>query len=175
MGLFLAKEIIRHHGGTIGVRSEGINKGSAFIVRLPLVKQSIIRFPRAVHEQNINEKPKSRKKILIVDDNRDAADSLAKLMTALGADAEAVYSGEEALAYVEQLVPDIFFLDISMPHMDGYELIALLRKKGIAKPIVALTGHGLKEDHKQTATAGFNEHLTKPIGVKELRPILGKY
>src|SRR5205807_636100 len=104
----------------------------------------------------------ANKKVLVVDDNRDAADSLTKLLNVLGSDAHATYSGREALSKINDLEPDIMLLDISMPYMDGYELLQTIRRNGFADtPIVALSGYGMKEDHQKMKAAGFDAILTK--------------
>ena len=114
-------------------------------------------------------------KILVVDDNEPAADSLAKLLNKIGMRAEARYSGEEALALVESTDFDILLLDIGMPQMDGYELVRRLRERGVDSPIVALTGYGLEGDKQKARDAGFTTHLTKPIGLQEIRELLAQY
>ncbi|HEY4488280.1 MAG TPA: response regulator, partial [Candidatus Paceibacterota bacterium] len=109
-------------------------------------------------------------RVMVVDDNVQAADSLVKLLNNLGCRAEAVYSGEELLRRVEPANLDIILLDIGMPHMDGYKVIQSLRARGIPPPpVVALTGYGLIEDKEKALAAGFTAHLTKPVGIKELR------
>jgi CheY-like chemotaxis protein len=115
------------------------------------------------------------KKILIVDDNRAATDSLVRLLRALGWNTQGLYSGKEALAYFEHDTADIVFLDIGMPEMDGYELVRKLRAQGHTTiPIIALTGYGLEEDKKKAFDAGFNYHLIKPVGVTELQQVLSQ-
>lgn len=111
-------------------------------------------------------------KMLIVDDNIPAADGLAKLMNRIGVQAEARYSGREALKIAHPAVYDMILLDIGMPEMDGYELVKLLRERGIRSPIVALSGYGLSDDKRKAREAGFTAHLTKPVGLQELRDLL---
>lgn len=110
--------------------------------------------------------------ILVVDDNIPAADSLAKLMNKIGMQAEALYSGADALACETLNTFDVILLDIGMPEMDGYELVGHLRVRGIACPIIALTGYGLESDKQRAKDAGFSAHLTKPIGLAELRELI---
>lgn len=114
------------------------------------------------------------KSILIVDDNQAAADSLAKLLCALGWNASGLYSARAALDYLKTNSPDGIFLDIGMPEMDGYELVAILRANGHLMPIIALSGYGLEDDKDKARAAGFTTHLTKPAGAKELTEVLAR-
>ena len=116
------------------------------------------------------------KKVLVVDDNSLAADGLVRLLKALGWNAESVYSAREARSYLSTHKPDIVLLDIGMPGMDGYELVAILRNEmKIEVPIIALSGYGLVEDREKALEAGFTAHLTKPVGMKELQETLHSY
>ena len=108
------------------------------------------------------------RRVLVVDDNAPAADSLVRLLNELGSHAEAAYSGEETLAHKALSSFDIILLDIGMPHMDGYKIISALLARGIKVPIIAVTGFGLPEDKTKALDAGFMKHLTKPVGIKEL-------
>lgn len=112
-------------------------------------------------------------KIFIVDDNVSAADSLTKLLRKVGMDASCAYAARDALA-CNLSDYDVIFLDIGMPDMDGYELIHELRARGVLCPIVALTGYGLAEDKQKAHEAGFAAHLTKPIGLREIREVLSQ-
>ncbi len=112
-------------------------------------------------------------KILIVDDNAPAADSLTRLLNRIGMDARCVYSAASALQ--EDLRNfDVLLLDIAMPEMDGYQLVRALRERGMTTPIVALTGYGLEDDKRRAAEAGFTAHLTKPVGLKDIRELLSQ-
>ncbi len=112
-------------------------------------------------------------KILIVDDNVPAADSLTKLLNRVGMIAHCVYSAAAALQE-DARTYDVIMLDIGMPEMNGYELVRELRERGISIPIVALTGFGLEEDKRRAHEAGFTAHLTKPVGLKEIRELLSR-
>jgi CheY-like chemotaxis protein len=115
------------------------------------------------------------KKILIVDDNVLAADSIVRLLLALGWDAISVYSAKEAQAHLRSNPADVLIIDIGMPEMDGYEFARLLRNKlQLTIPLVALTGYGLDEDVSKALAAGFTAHLTKPVGMSELQETLLK-
>ena len=170
IGLALVEKILTLHQGSIAVTSDGIGTGSEFVVRLPITK--IRNF---TSEPGLDGIKKMTQKVLVVDDNVLAADSLVKLLNNFGAQAEACYSGTEALAYPGLSVFDIILLDIGMPYMDGYTVIQELRSLGIVAPIVALSGYGLLEDKKKTSRAGFTAHLTKPVGIKELSDIFREF
>lgn len=115
------------------------------------------------------------KKVLIVDDNRAAADGLARLLKAMGWDAVALYSGPELLSYLEKDAADIAFIDIGMPDMDGHATVVALRAYGHQLPAVALTGYGQQEDKEKAFAAGFSTHITKPVGAAELKAILEEF
>lgn len=117
--------------------------------------------------------PKAR--ILVVDDNEAAASGLVRLLNALGCDAHPAFGPEDARTFLETNTVDLTFIDIGMPVMNGHELIALLRSEGFETPAIALTGYGLEEDKLRAEKAGFTDHYTKPIGVKELREVLARY
>jgi CheY-like chemotaxis protein len=114
------------------------------------------------------------KDILIVDDNQAAADGLVKLLTAMGWKAQAIYSGIALLEYLKAEEASIAFIDIGMPEMDGYATVVALRAFGHMLPAVALTGYGQMEDKEKALAAGFDAHLTKPIGAAELRATLSE-
>ena len=165
IGLSLVQKIIELHHGTIRARSDGRGKGSEFVVKLPIT--NILSFAAEPGSHGSTEGVPRR--VLIIDDNEEAADSLVKLLNKLGSHAEAVYSGADALAHMDLSSFDIIILDIGMPHMDGYEVIRALKERGVPPPpVVALTGYGLRKDKKKALDAGFSAHLTKPIGIKEL-------
>lgn len=113
-------------------------------------------------------------KILIVDDNQPAADGLVKLLAAMGWKAQALYSGQELLDHLRSEEAAVAFIDIGMPEMDGYATVVALRAFGHMLPVVALTGYGQQEDKDKAMAAGFDAHLTKPIGAAELRATLSE-
>lgn len=166
IGLLLVQRIIALHSGTVEAKSDGRGSGSEFIIRLPRatvhVPEAITTSPRSLAQSL---------RILVVDDNAPAADSLVRLLNKLGANAKAVYSGHEALGSEQLHMIDLFLLDVGMPQMDGYELVSALRTRGIRAPIVALTGYGLAEDKRRAHNAGFTSHLTKPVGLTELNTL----
>lgn len=114
------------------------------------------------------------RRVLVVDDNRIAADALVRLLTLLECEARSAYSAASARASLSTNV-DLILLDIGMPDMDGYEFVQVLRKEmGLTIPIVALTGYGSPEDQEKALAAGFTAHLTKPVGAEDLRGILAQ-
>ena len=172
IGLGLAREIVKLHGGLITVKSAGLNMGSEFTITLPLLthrqgkRKDNEVLPPQLTQTGV-------KRVAVVDDNESAANALVELLRALGWEAKAFYSGREVLEYMSHSLPDTIFLDIDMPEMDGYAVVKTLRQRGLtALPIIALTGFGLKEDKRKALAAGFTDHYTKPIGVRELRDIL---
>jgi signal transduction histidine kinase/CheY-like chemotaxis protein len=164
IGLRLVYEIMRLHHGSIQAASEGIDKGSLFTITLPTVESAILK-NRMPATANLT----SAKKIVIVDDNAAAADGLARLLTLLGWNAVALYSGPEFLKHLSGHPVDIALVDIGMPDMDGYEVIQEARSGGHKLPIIALTGYGLETDRIKAIAAGFSAHLTKPVGIQDLK------
>jgi CheY-like chemotaxis protein/two-component sensor histidine kinase len=163
LGLTLARAIVRRHGGDIVAHSAGRGLGSEFIVRLPLAAA-----PLAVAEEEPSGRsmapPPSRRRVLVVDDNVDAAQTLAAFLRMKGHRVESALDGEAALRIAEVLHPDIAFIDLNMPRMDGVEVARRLRVTpwGRGTRLVALTGLGQPSDVERTREAGFDEHLTKP-------------
>ncbi len=165
IGLTLVKNLVEMHNGIVQARSEGLGQGCEFVVRLPLAVQAIhqdhgpVAGPLAYHIP-----PLSGKRLLVVDDNQDAADSLAMLLRLQGHEVRVAYSGMAALEMTKTYTPDVVFMDIGMPGMDGYEAARRIREQpGLGKTVLAaLTGWGQQEDRRRTAEAGFNHHLVKP-------------
>ncbi|MET0660169.1 MAG: PAS domain S-box protein, partial [Steroidobacteraceae bacterium] len=162
IGLALARGLIDLHGGRMEARSEGLGRGSEFIVRLPLTvavaarasAQTVTLAAGAVH-----------RRVLIADDNRDAADSLSLLLDLDGHDVRTVHDGAAALEEAERFRPEFVLLDIGMPSFNGYEVAQRLRAQPWAQNVVlvAITGWGQEQDRRRSREAGFNHHLTKPI------------
>jgi PAS domain S-box-containing protein len=171
IGLALARRLAGMHGGTITAASEGAGKGAEFTLRLPL----------APEDGKTSEPPPSGaallppKRILVVDDNRDAADSLGMLLKFLGADVQVAHGGREALEAFEAYRPSVVLLDLGMPEMDGYQVARAIRGRadGERVPIIALTGWGQEEDRRRSHEAGFDHHLIKPADIAALRALLG--
>jgi PAS domain S-box-containing protein len=161
IGLSLVKRIVELHGGTVTARSEGLGRGSEFEVRLPAIADSRAAVTDAVEAAG---RGPSRRRILVVDDNEDAAESLAALLTISGHETRMAHDGPEAVEQAGQFHPDVVFLDIGMPTLDGHETAKLIRQQPWGKDmvLVALTGWGQTEDRRRSKDAGFNHHLVKP-------------
>jgi signal transduction histidine kinase/ActR/RegA family two-component response regulator len=171
IGLTLARSLVEMHGGSISAASDGVGTGSIFSVRLPLAATGALPSPQAPAPKAISA---GGPRVLVVDDNRDAADSLGQLLQLMGAEVCVVYSGERALDALASHRPAMVFLDIGMPQMDGYEVARRMRAgpEGRVTRLVALTGWGQEKDRRLSAAAGFDRHLTKPPDVEELRELL---
>ncbi len=170
IGLALVRSLVELHGGQVEARSEGPGRGSEFIVRLPLADS-----PAATEAgPDCAAAAITPARILVVDDNQDAADSLGLLLEAIGAEVRVVYAGAQGLLALAEFRPDAVLLDLGMPGMDGFETARRLRlsPEGRAAKLVALTGWGQEEDRRRTREAGFDHHLVKPVGLEELQALL---
>ena len=173
IGLTLVKRLVELHGGSVSAHSEGIGKGSTFVVRLDLADttEASVELPAAAHRPGEGH---SRARILIADDNHDAAQSLALMLGMEGHEVRTAGDGIEALKVAEEFRPQIVLLDIGMPKMDGYETARLLKARPWARHtlLFAQTGWG-QEDHRQKAQeAGFHQHLVKPLDPEALTQLL---
>jgi two-component system CheB/CheR fusion protein len=161
IGLTLARRLVELHGGTIEASSDGVGKGSRFIVRLSTA-------PEAGHEPADAEAPRDAEatsacRVLIAEDNRDAAEMMRLMLTFKGHDVRVAADGIEAIALAERFVPHIAFVDIGMPRMDGYGAARGIRERlGSNVVLVAVTGWGQDEDKRLSREAGFDHHVTKP-------------
>ena len=169
IGLTLVRSLVALHGGSVTASSEGQGRGSTFEVRLPLVKAEV----PAQHESDTH-KGFGGCRVLVVDDNQDATETLQSLLETLGATVAAAGNGRDALAEFERFVPDVVLLDIGMPGMDGYEVARRIRALpvGGSTPLIAVTGWGQQEDVKRCFEAGFDHHLVKPLDVDRLWEII---
>jgi CheY-like chemotaxis protein len=174
IGLTLVKRLTEMHGGSIEARSAGEGQGSEFIVRLPVLDRSQIQ-ERIGSEMEPDSQPQRR--ILIVDDNRDSAESLAMLMEITGNQTYLAHDGVEAVAAVEKYRPEVVLLDIGLPELNGYEVCRRVREKPWGKDIVviALTGWGQEDDRRRSEEAGFNGHLVKPVDYDKLLDLLASF
>ena len=172
IGLTLVKNLVEMHGGSVTAHSTGLGQGCEFVVRLPLAKQGNGEFQESKVQEGHRKNTGHR--LLIVDDNHDAAESLAMLLRLLGHDVQVAHEGPTALRLIGTLRPDLVFLDIGMPGMDGYEVARRIRNTPGNENVVlaALTGWGQMEDRRRTAAAGFNHHLVKPLEPKALGELL---
>jgi signal transduction histidine kinase/CheY-like chemotaxis protein len=170
LGLTLARSIVERHGGEIEARSGGPGAGAEFIVRLPLAMEPAPAEPEAPAPA---APPPERRRVLVVDDNVDAAQTLAAYLRLLGHRAESALDGEAALRIAEVLRPDVAFIDLNMPRMDGAEVARRLRATpwGRGARLVALTGMGQQSDIVRTRDAGFDQHITKPADLEQVSRI----
>jgi signal transduction histidine kinase len=173
IGLTLARTLVEMHGGRVEARSSGPGQGSEFTVRLPLAAaESAAGSP--AHGSAPQAVGPSQQRVLVVDDNRDAADSLGMLLKYLGADAYVVYDGPSALEAVRTYRPSIVFLDIGMPGMDGHEVARQVRQEPEFRDVklIAMTGWGQEEDRRRSQAAGFDHHQVKPANAETLQALL---
>ena len=173
VGLALARRLAELHGGSIEARSEGENRGSEFTVRLPLAAPSPAGEVRRAAEAK-TAGPVAPRRVLVVDDNVDAATMLNMLLRSLGHETRVAHDGQQALQVAEQFRPDIVLLDIGMPGLDGYEVARRLRRGSQDRPlrIVAVTGWGQDADRQRSREAGFDLHLVKPVDAGQLAKAL---
>lgn len=169
IGLSIARRLVQMHEGNINAASDGLGEGSRFSISLPLISAPLEIV--APHDE-IEISPM---RILVVDDNIDAADSLARLLQLKGHTTDAVYNAHDALARAKLFRPDVVLLDIGLPDINGYEVARQMRIDGSADIIIALTGYGKAEDKQQAQEAGFNTHVTKPVRFLDLERILEEY
>jgi PAS domain S-box-containing protein len=173
IGLNLAKRLTEMHGGTIEVHSEGQNKGSEFIVRLPQASVPPAQpLPTAAEAESPAET--RRCKVLIVDDDEDTVTSLSIMLRILGHDVHSAGDGLQAIESVKSFQPDVVLLDISLPKLNGYEVARRIRQEPWGKDVklVAMTGWGQEEDKRRSLQAGFDHHLTKPMEPAVLEALL---
>ena len=171
IGLALAKGLVTLHGGVIEAHSDGLGKGSEFIVRLPRRTIPDSRRPEPVRLDRVRTRSR---RVLIADDNRDAAESLALLLRLEGHEVTVAHNGREALGAFNTVLPEVAVLDIGMPELDGYEVSRQLRQHsfGRAVMLIAVTGWGQEADKSRALAAGFDHHFTKPIQPEELLLLL---
>ncbi|HET7062697.1 MAG TPA: response regulator [Rudaea sp.] len=170
IGLTLARHIVELHAGQLLVQSDGLGCGSRFIVRLP---RPVEQFPMPQPATNVARGPQRPCRALVVDDNADAADSLAMILQLLGHQTQCVSDPYKVVDAVEIFSPQVVFLDIGMPGLSGYDVARLLRSNPASAnaTLVALTGWGQPEDRRRTEEAGFNHHIVKPADLDVLRQI----
>ena len=168
IGLTLVRRLVELHGGTVQAISEGPDRGSEFVVRLPATT------PVATHAPRRPAASVTGRRVLLVEDNDDARESLARLLQLEGHDVTAVSDGASALEAARRQPPEVAFIDLGLPQMDGYELARHLRAAlGETARLVALTGYGAAADRARTKAAGFDLHLVKPVDLDVLSEVLG--
>jgi PAS domain S-box-containing protein len=182
IGLTLVKRLTQMHGGSIEAKSAGDGKGSEFIVRLPVLSAASLGMQgerETVAASTRRELPSGsspQRRILIVDDNRDSADSLSMLLEITGNKTYMAHDGVEAVEAVEKYRPEVMLLDIGLPRLNGHEVCRRVRQQPWGKDIVviALTGWGQEDDRRKSEEAGFNGHLVKPVDYDKLLDLLGE-
>jgi PAS domain S-box-containing protein len=175
LGLALVKSLVELQRGQVSARSEGAGKGSTFTVRLPRVKEASSNSGQRSARSAL-PRPASKTRVLVVDDNEDAAGMLTLLLESQGHEVRVCYSASDALSTAKQSSPTILFLDIGLPDMDGYELARRLRvlPETARSLLVALTGYGQPQDKERALQAGFDHHLVKPVKLGDVLGLLAK-
>ena len=174
LGLALVHGIVALHNGRVEARSAGVGRGSEFIVRLPVAAVSADSLPPPPPTVDDTPRPLVSRRVLVVDDNQDSAESLALLLRLTGHLVETAHDGEAALQVAERFQPDAILLDLGMPRLNGYEVCERIRTRpwGHAVLMVAQTGWGQAQDRARTREAGFDAHLTKPIDPAVVQELL---
>ncbi len=165
IGLALARQIVELHGGTIDAHSEGVGRGSQFRILLPRGEEAVAIADSTATASNVAALGAAKVRVLIVDDNVDAANALAQLLRSVGYQPHVAYDGRSAIEMAEILQPGVILLDLGLPHMSGHEVAQHVRALpwGRAIRLIAVTGWGGKDDLHRSRNAGFDEHLTKPV------------
>jgi CheY-like chemotaxis protein len=171
VGLAIAKLITEMHQGSIEAHSEGIGRGSEFVVRLPLARGADLRAAEIPDPARVTPR-----RILVVDDNADAAQMLAATLEIAQHELRVALDGQEALRLAEAFRPQVVLLDIGLPGMDGYEVVGRLRHSPATREalIIAVSGYGSAADRRRARQAGFDHHLTKPIALGALEALIAE-
>lgn len=174
IGLALVKGLVEMHGGSVSASSRGINQGSEFSVRLPIIPLRMETPPTETPRNVLGTGPQRR--ILVVDDNRDSAITLAEMLRLLGNEVAMAHDGIEAVERAGEFRPDVILMDIGMPKLNGMDATRCIRQQawGRTITIIALTGWGQESDRAQTKEAGCNGHLVKPLSLAELQKLLSE-
>jgi CheY-like chemotaxis protein len=178
LGLAIVRNLVTLHGGTVSVSSQGRDRGSEFVVRLPRLNERALppaETGPSASQPGTGEKARTRPaRVLVVDDYALAAESLAMLLQEFGYETRVAHDGATALAVMAQFNPDIALIDIGLPVMDGYEVARAIRsmKQFEKLPLIAVTGYGQSSDRARVREAGFNEHLVKPINAERIGQIV---
>ena len=173
LGLSIVRSFVELHGGTVEAHSEGLGHGSEFLVSLPLCTDPGLPDAPSPPPSTASDRPKGVR-ILLVDDNEDAARLIGKVLTAWGHIVSVAHDGASALEIIETFTPDVALLDIGLPVMDGYELARRLHAVPALAGVrlVALTGYGQARDRDAALAAGFHEHMVKPVDLDALERVL---
>lgn len=177
LGLTLVNRLIALHGGTVEVRSRGLNQGSEFVMRLPVIPSPAAGLHQPTVNENVAVAAKGRRRVLVADDFPESAQLLARLLRQDGNDVRVALDGFEAVETAGQFQPHIVLLDIAMPKLNGYEVAAKIRQQPWGKNaiLIALTGWGQQQDRRRTKEAGFDVHLTKPVNYRAIAKLLMTY
>jgi CheY-like chemotaxis protein len=173
IGLTLVKRLVEMHGGAITVQSRGRNLGTTFCVTLPIVPMPTHSADGAPGNGAVSTS-NNKRRILVVDDNVDALESLSRMIAYFGNDVRQAHDGLEAIEVAKSFRPEIVFMDLGMPNLNGFEAARRIRNEpwGQQLSLVATTGWGQEDDRRRTAAAGFDRHLVKPIEMASLRDVL---
>jgi two-component system, chemotaxis family, CheB/CheR fusion protein len=176
IGLTLVRRLVELHGGSVEAQSAGLGKGSELVVRLPVSPQRTPEPDADTAGSTADPGATSLRRILVVDDNEDSADSLALLLRLRGHDVKVAYDGPEALETAGSFHPEVVLLDIGLPGLDGYQVASRLRQRRRNKRVllVALTGYGQENDQRLAREAGFDHHLTKPVDPQVIYELLAR-
>jgi signal transduction histidine kinase/ActR/RegA family two-component response regulator/PAS domain-containing protein len=177
IGLTVVRALVALHGGTVSASSKGLGQGSEFVVRLPIAASDAMvdAIPGAPSSATAIGAAGDRLRVLVVDDNEDAANMLCESLRARGYGVWVAYDGPSALSVASEFEPDLVLVDIGLPGMDGYELVGRLRRlEPPPRWIVAVTGYGHEEDYARSREAGFDEHIVKPMSSETLRAVLDR-
>jgi CheY-like chemotaxis protein len=171
--LALVKRLVEMHGGAIEAKSDGPGLGSQFIIRLPIVVPGTQKQTIEIDEDRAGQ---SVFRILIVDDNRDGANSLSLMLKIMGNETKTAYDGQEGVEIASAFLPDIVLMDIGLPKLNGYEACRAIRRTSWGKKVfmIALTGWGQDEDRRRSQEAGFDRHFVKPVDSAALAKLLGE-
>ncbi|HEX9294266.1 MAG TPA: ATP-binding protein [Polyangiaceae bacterium] len=178
IGLTLVRNLVELHGGSVTAHSEGLGKGSEFVLRVPVVPQQQLELSLQASDagaaRTMARAHPQGKRVLVVDDNADAAETLADLLHGLGHTTSVAHDGPTALSKAEAFRPQVALLDIGLPVMDGYELARRLREQpGLQRlRLFAITGYGQESDRERSRAAGFHEHLVKPVDFSKLAALI---
>jgi CheY-like chemotaxis protein len=166
----MVRTMVKMHGGSVRAFSDGPGRGSEFVVRLPLAPRA--QAPAARDAPSSTKASSRSLRVLVVDDNEDAASSIGQLLELLGHHVTLAYDGPGALAAAAAVPPELVLLDIGLPGMDGYAVASRLREAGHDRAVlIALTGYGQDEHLRRSTEAGFDQHLVKPVDFAALRQI----
>jgi two-component system CheB/CheR fusion protein len=168
LGLALVKSIVELLGGSVSVRSEGVGRGTELGVSLPLLSRGV------EHAPVVEKREPSRKRVLVIDDNEDVADTMTETLSFRGHDVRKAYDAQSGLEQARRFHPEVVFCDIGLPDMDGYELARAIRREDALRwtYLVALSGYAQPADVQRAIDAGFNRHVAKPPSLEQLDCVL---